>query len=54
MRNHTTDPGERATSIADREAKEVLEKTGDFREYFRVWLSVYKQSLLELVSQVST
>ena len=49
MINHTTDPAERAASIADREAEEVWKETGSFKEYLRVWFSVYRQSLLELV-----
>ena len=53
MRNHTTNPAERAASIADREAEEVWEETRNFRKYLRVWLSVYRQSLLEFVFQVS-
>jgi len=49
MINHTTNPAERATSIADCEAEKVWKETGSYKEYLRVWLSVYRQSLLELV-----
>ena len=54
MINHTTNPAERAVSIADREAEEVYEETGSYGEWLKVWFSVYRQSLLEFVSQVST
>lgn len=53
MRNHTTNPAERAASIADREAKKVWRETGNFKEYSRVWLSVYRQSVLEFVCQIN-
>ena len=49
MTKHTTDPAERAASIADCEAEEVWEETGSYSEYLRVWLSIYKQALLEFV-----
>ena len=52
MINHTTSPSERAASIADREAEKVWEKTGNFREYLRVWFSVYEQTLVEFVFQI--
>ncbi len=53
MIKHTTDPTERAASIADREAEEIWKRTGSYKEWLKVWLSVYKQLLLEFVSQVS-
>lgn len=42
MRNHTTNPAECAASIADRVAEKVWKETRNFKEYSRVWLSVYK------------
>ena len=53
MRNHTTDPGERAASIANYEAEKVWEETKSFKEYLDVWFSIYNQSLLEFVYEVS-
>jgi len=51
LHHRTEDPAKRASSIADREAEEVLRKTGDYNEYTEAWLSVYKQVLQEFVYQ---
>lgn len=47
MIKHTTDPAERAASIAERVADEVWKRTRNYREEEKTWFSVYSQALRE-------
>jgi hypothetical protein len=50
MRHHTKSPAQRASDIADREAKRVLRETGDHQLSTKVWLETYQSFLMELNS----
>ena len=49
MRHHTTNPGERAFSIALQTADREYEQKGDPAQYFRSIEEVYHQTLKEIV-----
>ena len=46
---YTTDPSEKAFSIAEREAEEEYKKKGDPAQYFKTIEDLYYQVLKELV-----
>lgn len=48
MRYHTNNPAQRATDIANREAKIVWSSTHDFNQYVKCWIEVYNETLMEL------
>lgn len=51
MRYHTTDPGKRAESIADREAEKRCNELEDQGPYFKLWLEIKEQVLKEFAPQ---
>jgi len=51
MRYHTTDLGERAMSIAHKEAEKRCREAWDYSEYFKIWLKIFEQTLREFAPQ---
>ncbi len=51
MKHHTVNPSERAASIANKEAEKHWNETHSWKEYYKIWMEVYHQVLLEFVFQ---
>lgn len=47
MLYHTKDPGEKAASIADRQAEVIWSETRSFDAWLKAWEEVYAQVLFE-------
>lgn len=51
MKYHTTDPAERAASVADLEAERIWRETGSFIRWICTWYTTYNEALKEFTSQ---
>lgn len=51
LHRRTSDPAQRAASIADKEAEKVWRETGDYKKQLAIWKETYDSALSELCYQ---